>query len=133
MILAAFLLSAVQPAAAPAAEIQSDIVVLGGKLKKFKTRVWSEGETMRCRTVKSTGDAELDAIGCTSASTCMSEVRPRLVASADRKLPAAERKRLRNVVGQAWYDCTMARRDSLIADLAERRWQARQGVSDAAN
>ena len=137
MILTALLLSAAAqapaPPAAPSPQVQSDMVVLGGKLKKFRTRVWSKGETMHCTTLKSTGDKELDAIGCTSASTCMSDLRPRLVASADRKLPAAERKRLKNAVGQEWYDCTMARRDALIAELAERRWQARQGTNDASN
>ena len=131
MIVTALITAALQTTAAPVPEVQRDIVVIGAKLTEFRTRVWSKDGKMFCRTKKSTGDKDIDAIGCTSAATCMADLRPRLVASADRKLPAAERKRLANEVGRDWYTCTMAKREGMIAELAERRWQARQGTNDA--
>ena len=121
------------PAPLPNSEVQRDIVVIGSKLKKFTTRVYSKDGKMFCQTKRSTGDREIDAIGCSAAATCMAELRPRIIASADRKLPAAERKRLNDLVGRDFYGCSMARRDAQIADLAERRWQARQGTPNASN
>ena len=121
------------PAPPPNPEVQRDIVVIGAKLKNFTTRVYSKDGKMFCQTKRSTGDKEIDAIGCTAAATCMTELRPRIIASVDRKLPRAERKRLNDLAGRDFYACTMARRDALIADLAERRWQARQGTPNASN
>ena len=131
IVSALFIAAALQVPPATAPEVQREIVVIGSKLKNFRTRVWSKNGQMFCKTKKSTGDKDIDAIGCTSAATCMADLRPRLVASADRKLPAAERKRLANEVGRDWYTCTMAKREGMIAELAERRWQARQGTNDA--
>ena len=119
---------ALQAAPAPNAEIQSNIVVIGNKMKAFRTSVRDRGGKMVCQTKKSTGDKEIDAIGCTVLAGCLTEFRPRLDASVDRKLPSAERTRLRKAVEGDLGTCMITRRDTLIADLAERRWTARQGT-----
>ncbi len=124
-----FLALALQAAPAPNPEIQRDIVVIGNKMKAFRTSVRERDGKMVCATKTSTGNGEIDAIGCNVLAGCLTEHRPRLDASTDRKRPAAERKRLREAVERDLLPCMMTRRDALIADLAERRWQARQGAN----
>lgn len=120
---------ALQNASPHDAQVQSDIVVIGDKLKAFRTTVRSRNGKMYCQTKKSTGDKEIDAIGCTALAGCLTELRPRLDASADRKLAADERKRSRAAVEDDLGTCMITRRDMMIADLAERRWNARQGTN----
>lgn len=128
MLLAAFALS-LQHAPVPTPNVQREIVVIGNKMKAFRTSVRERNGKMVCQTRKSTGDKEIDAIGCTALAGCLTELRPRLDASADRRLPAVERKRLREAVEGDLGTCMITRRDAMIADLAERRWNARQGTN----
>ncbi|HZF42866.1 MAG TPA: hypothetical protein VEZ48_05615 [Sphingomonadaceae bacterium] len=121
-------------APAPAnAEVQREIVVIGSKLKTWRARVYEKRGKMLCDTGKSTGDKAIDAIGCTAMATCLTELKPRLMANLDRKLPAAERKSAKAVIDKDLGACVMSRRDAMTADLADRRWRARQGNTNAPN
>lgn len=129
-----FFALALQPAEPPpSVEVARDIVVIGNKLKDWRARVYEKRGKMLCDTRASSGDKAIDAIGCTAMATCLTELRPRLIASADRKRPATERKALNAAVAKDLGTCTTGRRDTLIADLAERRFQARQGTNNASN
>lgn len=117
----------------PSVEVDRDIVVIGNKLKNWRARVYEKRGKMLCQTRASSGDKEIDTIGCTAMATCLTELRPRLIASVDRKRPATERKALNAGAAKEFGTCTMGRRDTLIAELAERRFQARQGTNNALN
>lgn len=117
----------VAPASLPDLEVQRDIVVIGSKLKTWRARVRSKDGKMGCQTLTSTRDKDIDAIGCSAMAGCLTALRPRLIAAADRKLPAKTRKALNAAASRDLGACVMSRRDDMIADLAERRYQARQG------
>lgn len=128
-VLLAFALQGASPAASD--EVEREIVVLGTKMK-----AWKAGATRtRCVTLTSSGDKAIDAIGCSVMKTCVAQFGPQLKAA---------RKIRRTPEGKASYTaqyrefetCVMLRRDTLIAELAElaeRRFQARQGTNNASN
>jgi hypothetical protein len=114
--------------AAPPAAPSEDVVVIGERLKNWRGRIGDVSHTpMRCRTTKSTGDRDIDAIGCETMTACFSQMRERMVAIGDRRQPKAARDALRASVEHDLGTCFEERHDSLVAELAERRFQARQG------
>ena len=125
MIALAFAL-AVAPATQQA-QVRNEVVVLGAKLANWKATVQSKRGRVACITQTSSGDRDVDAIGCTAMTSCIDRSLPTLLASGDKKRPRAERKALNAAAANQIKDCTMARRDALLAALAERRFEARQG------
>ncbi|WP_426266076.1 hypothetical protein [Sphingomonas sp. LHG3443-2] len=129
MILVAILLATTLQAAAPAPNLATagEVVVMGEKLKKWRASVRERKGKMVCTTKSSTGDQELDAIGCNAMATCLTQFKPRLNATLDRTLAAAERKSLRDAADRDLFTCVTTNRDTAAAALAERRYQERQG------
>lgn len=123
-LLAATLLSPVQ---APAPQPTTDVVVMGERMKNWRASVRERKGRMVCTTRTSTGDRELDAIGCNAMATCLTELKPRLNATLDKTLAAADRKSLRDAVDRDLFTCVTTNRDTAAAALAERRYQERQG------
>ena len=123
-MLAAALLTTLQ---APAMPPTADVVVMGEKLKHWRASVRERKGRMVCTTKTSTGDRELDAIGCNAMATCLTELKPRLNATLDKTLAAADRKSLRDAVDRDLFTCVTTNRDTAAAALAERRYQERQG------
>ncbi|WP_120716913.1 hypothetical protein [Tsuneonella amylolytica] len=123
MILAAILLSATGPAAAaPLAAVPDDeIVVMARKLKTWRGSWGSKKGVFSCSTKRSTGDAEIDAIGCAAIDHCVRPRVPEFQAIADAKLPKAERNRRMNALSQSLLPCMDARHQSGIEALADRR------------
>lgn len=118
-------IQAVSPA--PSAQRAADVVVMGEKLKNWRASVRERKGTMVCSTKTSTGDRELDAIGCNAMATCLTQLKPRLNATLDKKLGAAERNSLRDAVDRDMFTCVTSHRDAGSAALADRRYQERQG------
>ena len=114
-------------------EVQRDIVVIGNKLKRWSASVREQDGRMVCRTRRSSGDREIDAIGCSAMASCSTELRARTMQLADRQIPRAERKVLFKAVSRDLTKCVFSRRDTMIAELAERRFQVRQGTTNASN
>lgn len=128
LMLIAFAVQAA-PASPPAAETQREIVVLGRKLRDWRGRYRMKNGVVRCATTKSTRDKDIDAIGCRAIVVCISRFQPRVEAMAERGRPSAERKAIKAAVERDLTECFRTTRDTLIADLADRRWQARQGTN----
>lgn len=130
MVLTVFLALALQNAPAPPnADIQREILVIGNKLKPWSARFRTRKGEFLCAIRKSTGDKEIDAIGCDSMATCLPQLRSRLAAGANKKVKGAERKAMTAAINRDFGTCVMSQRDARIADLAERRFQARQGTN----
>ena len=117
MILLALAIQAVTPAPAP----ESDIVVIGRKLDAWRSKLTSEKGRVTCVTKVSTGDAEIDAIGCTVMTECFPKSRSAFEATTAKGLSRGERKRLMTVAEQAMLACVMPRRDELVGELVARR------------
>lgn len=120
MSMLAALLLASAPAALPVAHAD-EIVVIGERLKAWRGKFGTKKGVASCRTTKSTGDREIDAIGCASMVTCLTPHAPQMQAIADMKLPRTERNRLLTEAMQPIGACVFERRGDAIAELAARR------------
>jgi len=104
---------------------ESDVVVIGRKLDDWRSKLTFEKGRTTCITKVSTGDAEIDAIGCTAMSECFTKTLPAFDASQSKGLSRDERKRLMAVAEQAMKACLMPMRDELVQALADQRLAAR--------
>ena len=105
-----------------------DVVVIGERLKRWRGRIVTTPLGTSCRTVKSTGDREIDAIGCTAMERCWPETLPRLKAAHAKGVAPADRKRLEAEAAQAFAACGKPQRDALVDALRARRAVARAGA-----
>ena len=125
MLIALALLSAqpVQPAPpAPSAQ-QEEIRVVGQRLQNWRGKMFSKRGSDRCDTVVSTGDAEIDRVGCSAMAHCYAIHRAGLNEAATRRGAARNAHPVYRLMGV----CVRDQRDLLVANLAERRYRARQG------
>jgi hypothetical protein len=128
LIVLSLLLSAGQapPAPRPPA-VEQDITVIGQRLGRWTARYEVRGSRVSCRTRRSTGDSEIDAIGCRAFETCILQFRPRIDESDRTDLEGSVRRRMKEAIRRDLGTCVDARRDELIAELADRRFRARGG------
>jgi hypothetical protein len=115
------LAAAPETVAAPAAAEPSEIVVIAERLKEWRGTWGSKKGVLACRTTRSTGDAEIDAVGCQSLVACAAPMVPTFTAIAAAKLSKAERTRRMNAASQAMIPCLAETRQVGIAALADRR------------
>ncbi len=124
MIAVLIALAIAQPPEAPrAAGVEEEIVVIGNRLKDWKGRITPAGAGLRCVTVNSSGDREIDDIGCGAMVTCFTRDRATLTAEASRRHQPAQQSAAFRAMGL----CVRDYHDAATAALAERRYQARQG------
>lgn len=123
MILALFLLAQAAPASATADEI----VVIGEKMKAWQASIRFRKKGAECRIKRSTGDAAIDRIACAATEQCWPQFLPGFEAARAKGVAAAERNTKTAELNQALGACVVARRDALIAELADRRVAARSG------
>ncbi len=122
MILAALALQVALPTRT------DEVTVIGQRLKTWRGAVRSSGGRTTCRTTKSTGDRQIDAIGCTALAGCSTPLEARMIALArDKALAPADRKAKQTAINDELGRCMVARRDRGIAELADRRAAARTG------
>lgn len=105
--------------------VADEITVIGRRLQHWTGRVSTTIGITTCRTLKSTGDREIDTIGCTAARQCWPQYRHAMEVASDRKLPADTRREMIATVKADMRPCVTATRDSLIAELADRRAAAK--------
>ena len=72
MIALLFLLAAQPPAADAATTGENDIVIIGQRVRKLKFRLKTDktGQAV-CRIKRSSGDPDIDSLGCEAARACM--------------------------------------------------------------
>ena len=119
MILLALLL--LQAAPAPA----TDIAVIAARLDRFKAGVKFRDDGPHCEIKTSTGDAEIDRIGCTATTTCFPQFQSRYQATNDRAIPQDTRKVMQSALTGELATCVARQRTTLIAELAAKRAAAR--------
>lgn len=108
-------------------DVEREIMVIGQRLRTWTARYAVRGSQMSCRTRRSTGDREIDAIGCVAFETCVGQLRPRIDESDRTDLERSARRRMKEAIRRDLRTCVNVRRDELIAELAERRFRARNG------
>lgn len=117
MMVFALLLSQAQ--AVPQAPPETDIVVIGKRLAAWRGKVATTIGVTTCKTTISTGDKDVDDVGCTALKRCWSEYRPQL-ASARKRHDKGEITDVRGLEA-AFVQCFKSSRDELVDQLVARR------------
>lgn len=125
VLVATLALAAVQPAVEVPAE--DEIVVVGNKLRDWRGTWRVRDGAVKCKTKRSTGDREIDAIGCNAMVTCMTPLVPQWQEIEDADLRKAELEaRLNGLLQSAKVaDCFKTVREESIAALVSARRSAR--------
>ena len=110
---------------------EEDVVVIGRRLDKWRGDIRTTASRTSCTTKRSTGDPEIDAVGCTAMERCWPDVLPRIKAAQVKGIAKAERKRLETAAGNAFAACVKPQRATLIEALRARRAAARRAVAGA--
>ena len=122
MLALLLLLQTPAPAPVPATDpVAQEVTVIGRKLGTWRASMTSGRGGLSCRTKKSSGDPEVDAIGCASMLHCWPAALPRLEASTAKGVTRADRRRLQAEAGSALAACGEAQRRERIDALALRR------------
>ena len=99
----------------------SEIVVIAEKLKDWRGTWGEKNGVLACRTTRSTGDAEVDAVGCQALIACASPLLPQFRSIAAAKMAKAERQRRMNTASQSMIPCLESQRQAGTAALADRQ------------
>ena len=128
--LAPLLLIAAQtapPAATPRQidpKVAAQVPVIAGKLEQWRGAWGAAGGKLACKTIRSTGDEEIDALGCASMLACVRPAYPALKTIADGKATVDEKKRQIAAKLAALQPCMRQHRGQGIAELALKRGRA---------
>lgn len=116
MMLAALLFLQATPVTNPADA--NEIVVLGERLKEWRGSFRVHDGQPACKTVRSSGDTAIDAIGCETMVQCMRPIIPQADAIFASVPEKAERERLLNELIKGQTGCLTEIRNAAIAKLA---------------
>jgi hypothetical protein len=116
VIWVALMLAQASPATPPAAP-EEDVTIIGKRLASWVGKVSTTFGITTCRTTRSTGDAAIDAVGCTALKRRWSEYRPQIAAARRNAGTAGEVSPAERALGQ----CLKSTRDELVDQLATQR------------
>ena len=128
--LAPLLLIAAQtatPAATPRQidpKVAAQVPVIAGKLEQWRGAWGAAGGKLACKTIRSTGDEEIDALGCASMLACVRPAYPALKTIADGKATVDQKKRQIAAKLATLQPCMRQHRGQGIAELALKRGRA---------
>jgi len=107
-------------AATPVPAPESDIVVIGRKARNWRGtfQASSKGVSRECKTKRSTGDLEIDAIGCQATVACYTESHPKMAETKSRKEANA---RMNALMQAEMLPCMNRAYEPLVAALAASR------------
>ena len=132
--LAALALILAQGNAAPPAKVDTSRVdpkvaaqvpVITEKLRQWRGTWAAVYGKLACRTVKTSGDEEVDKIGCYATLTCIKPAYPELKAIADSKVAEEQKKARMKAKLDTLQTCMSRHRGQGIAQLALARGKAK--------
>lgn len=99
------------------------ITVIGQKLADWKGVLKSRDGVRACETTRSTGDAEIDAIGCEALEACVLPLAPQIEAIAGGDQSRRDKRRALNALNEreGVADCVGAKREEGVQRLADKR------------
>ncbi len=114
------LLALMQATPAPAPP-EEEIVVIARKLNQWRGKIRTNPLGTKCVTERSTGDREIDAVGCTALERCWPDTLPRMKAAQAKGVSRPDRQRLKADAMRSFDACVRPQRDALIEALHARR------------
>jgi hypothetical protein len=121
LVLGAALLGPTFSALAEESNASGDIVVIARKLDNWTGKFSIKGDKVKCATKNSTGDKEIDAIGCAAMVQCLPAFQPRITASDNAALDKSVRLAMKAEIKSELTTCVKATRADLVSALAQRR------------
>ena len=100
------------------------IEVIAQRLDTWRARVKNRKGVLSCDITASTGDTEIDQIGCDALVGCTLAIKPQLDATAALDLPRKERDSRLTALMEAQGPCIIERREIAIDALAQKRADA---------
>jgi hypothetical protein len=122
LLIATLALAAAQPEAEAPAE--NEIEVVANRLRNWRGTWRVRDGVVKCKTKRSTGDREIDTVGCDAMVTCMTPLAPKWQEIEDADLTKDELERQLNGLLQSAKvsDCfDTAREQGINALVAARR------------
>ena len=128
MILALLLLAqAAPPPAAPSPDAD-EVVVIANRLRGWSGTYRDTLGIKTCRTKTSTGDAEIDRIGCSALLACFAPARTKLEAATKAAgRDKAARAAAVEPINREMTACFKERRTTMIAELVAARRARKRG------
>lgn len=120
-VVAALLLLAAGPPAGVDPALAAQVTAIAGKLHEWRGAWGVAGKTLGCKTARTTGDEDIDAIGCAALLACVKPAYPQLKAIADGKGTVDEKKRKIGAKLATLDTCMKQHRGEGIAALALAR------------
>lgn len=119
--------SAPAPTAAPQAvdpKVAAQVPLISSKLDEWRGTWAAIDGKLACRTLKSSGDDEIDVIGCQAVIACVKTVYPELKDIADSQAAEADKKARIAAKLATLGTCMKEHRGQGIATLALKRGQS---------
>lgn len=101
--------------------VAAQVPLIAGKLAQWRGTWAAVQGKLACKTVKSSGDEEIDKIGCFATLTCVKPAYPQLKAIADGKGTEADKKARMRAKLDTLDTCLKQQRGQGIAALALKR------------
>jgi hypothetical protein len=102
-------------------KVAAQVPIIAGKLEQWQGAWGAAGGKLACKTVKSSGDEEIDALGCASMIACVKPEYTALKTIADGPGTADEKKQKIGAKLATLQPCLRAHRGQGIAELALKR------------
>ncbi len=100
---------------------QREIVIVGQRLAHWTGKYAIRGSKLRCFTKTSSGDRDIDALGCRAFDACADQLASRIAATDEKALPKEVRLSMKERVKRDLSICVAEKRVFLIGDLAKQR------------
>lgn len=104
---------------------QAEIVVIGHRLSHWTGKYAIRGSKLRCATRTSSGDQDIDALGCRAFDYCADQLASKIAATDEKSLPKATRLTMKESVKRDLSACVASKRVTLIEELATHRHETR--------
>lgn len=100
---------------------ETEIVVIGQRLSHWTGKYAIRGSKLRCSTKTSSGDRDIDALGCKAFDTCADQLASQITATDKKSLPKDTRLEMKESVKRDLSTCVASKRVTLIEELASQR------------
>lgn len=114
----------VEPALTPT--VEDEVTVIGRRLGGWRGSLKTRNGVARCVTRRSTGDRDIDRIGCDAMITCLPRFESEFKAVLAGRHDEDMRDRMNVDINRRLTACVEDRHDQLVAALAERRAESRR-------
>lgn len=121
MLMAMALATATISQAATPAVGEDEIVVMGQRLNRWTGKYQIRGARRKCSTKTSSGDPEIDRVGCVAFLECADKYQELTNAGDAKGIDSATRSTLKQQLISSMKTCIADRRIVLLRELSSRR------------